>query len=189
MKNHFLKLSILFAITVGMISCEKVDIVPGDDVIGDSTITKTSNDSIVNAKLKINSAVNPEVFLGIWRLDYVYYNDKNYSGDSTLWLFHKITFTIVPSTYGCTSADIERVESKKTTYYVHCGYWKTTYRDVIFYDFYYPNSYNNLNNTHFSLLNYKVTNTTLECDVWDHSGPDYKYSRLMHCVYSKVKDY
>lgn len=192
MKKNFLKFGFMLFLATTVLACEKESLSPDEDLQIDSNIDKLNSvDSIKIAKSLMNQIWNPEEFFGVWKLQHIYYNNRDFIGDSTLWLFYTIEFKVTPSSEMGTTANLERVENVNCSYWPQFKYWKVSGKDVIFYDGYYKNVHNNdmLINNHFTLLNYSIGNGKLECDVWNYSGPAHKLSYKMRCVYTKTKDY
>lgn len=188
MKKNFLKFGFMLLFATSFVACEKESLSADNDLV---IIDKSSSiDSIKITKSKLNPIWNPEVYFGEWKLQHAYYNNVDYINDSTIMLVHEISIIVNPSQYGGTTVRMVRVDTPKANNIAKLQYWKILNGDVVFYDFY-GDWYNQdvyLNN-HFTLLQSKATNNTIECFFYDKSGPAYRFTRKMHCFFTKVKDY
>lgn len=178
---------LLLATTV--LACEKEFIENNETTTsGDSISTKS--DSVAVQKSKFVENINPEAYFGEWKLKHAYYEGVDYYGDSTLMLIYELKFMVTPSQYGGTTAVITRVDKPNSLWIVKAPHWKILDNNLVFYDIY-EDSYN-INgyiNNDFTLLQPKVTNTTIDCHFYDNGGPDRDYKRKIHCIFTKVKDY
>ncbi len=189
MKNNFLKFGFMLLFATAVLACEKEFIENNETTTSGDSISIIS-DSVTVQKSKFIENINPEAYFGEWKLKHAYYEGVDYYGDSTLMLIYELKFMVTPSQYGGTTAVITRVDRPNSLWIVKAQHWKILNNDLVFYNSYgdWFNKDKYFNN-HFTLLQPKVTNTTIDCHFYDKSGPAYKYTRKIHCIFTKVKDY